>query len=98
MTTRKLILYGILAAIGVVILFSPISSRFPDGLEKLLAFDKSVQKKELKGNFNAIMPDYSMPGIKNRTVSLILSGVIGTILTLGAGMGMGFMIKIKRKT
>lgn len=68
---------GILITIGVV-LFSPLASTNPDGLERVaddLGFIKLAQDSPLN-----IFSDYLVPSIANAGFSTILAGVIGIII------------------
>lgn len=70
------IIFSIIAAVCLVVLFSPFASKHPDGLEKI-SRDKGFAEKTL---FTAGFPGYLFPGIKNKKISVMASGALGVII------------------
>ena len=78
---------GVALALGTFL--SPFASSSPDGLEKV-AHDKGfIEKSEGAPAWRfALMPDYAVPGVSNNAVATALSGLVGTRLVFGAGLGL----------
>lgn len=74
---RKFAILGLLISF-VLVLFSPLASSFPDGLERVSEnFNFAEMGKTL---VNSPIPDYSLPQIKSSSFSTILAGIIGTLI------------------
>jgi hypothetical protein len=84
-----------LAIAVVVALFSPLASSHPDGLERVAEDEQFAHKA--KDNPYEIIPDYSLPGVKNEDVATILSGIIGVAVVAAVGFGLAFGMKILSK-
>lgn len=67
-------------------LLSPLASKNPDGL------DRVAEDHGFAGRGRALvsspLPDYAVPGVAHESLSTALAGVLGTLLTLGAGWGL----------
>lgn len=75
---RRVVAYGLVASIGVVLLLAPFASAFPDGLEHVaerLGFGDGGGTP-----VPAPFPDYELPGLGSSALSTILAGVMGTVL------------------
>jgi len=92
----RIILIGLLIACLLTFL-SPFASKAPDGLEKVaekLGFiHKEAENPPLKSPF----PDYSIPAVKNESASTILAGFSGMIATFGVTMGLGYLLKRRKR-
>ena len=64
----------------------PFASSDPDGLERV-AEDLGVEETESQSR--GLMPDYTVPTVKNDYGSTLIAGVIGVFLVLGAGLVLG---------
>ena len=64
----------------------PFASSDPDGLERV-AEDLGVEETESQSG--GLMPDYTVPTVKNDYGSTLIAGVIGVFLVLGAGLVLG---------
>ncbi len=64
----------------------PFASSDPDGLERV-AEDLGVEETESQSG--GLMPDYTVPTVKNDYGSTLIAGVIGVFLVLGAGLMLG---------
>lgn len=91
----KLILYGSLVAFGLALLTSPFASPWPDGLERV-AEDKGFADRGYVQYFRAPIPDYLLPGVRNEKTATALAGGLGTAGMLGAGYGLGLVLKRKK--
>jgi cobalt/nickel transport protein len=88
------ILIGLGISLLLALFLSPYASTSPDGLEKV-AETKGFSEKGESRKFwkHALLPDYSIPWIKNEKVSTALSGLIGTLAIFFIALGIGRLIK-----
>ena len=89
-------IYGLLIAIALAVFLAPFASQSPDGLEKVAEDKGFLEKGEREPMIGAPLPDYSMPGVKHEGVSTALAGIVGTIITFAAALGIGYLIKKKK--
>lgn len=86
---------GVVAAIALALVISPLTSSSPDGLEKV-AEDKGFLKKGGQPVWtHAILPDYQLPSMGKK--SGLLAGIAGTLLAFGAAFGIAFALVKRRK-
>lgn len=90
---KRILIFGLLISIFLVLVISHFVSEFPDGLEKI-AFDKSFSHK-IEEKFKAPIPDYELQSISNKKISTSLAGLIGVFLTFIAIYGLGYFFKSK---
>jgi len=86
--TKLFIAAGLLVGLVLALLLSPLASSAPDGLEKVAAeerFDGTVRDHDLAGS---PLADYGVSGVDNGRLSTGLAGVIGVLLTFGAGIAL----------
>ena len=79
----------------VVVVFSPLASSSPDGLERV-AEDKGFMVMAGDAPFQ-IIADYVFPGIENEAVATIIAGIIGTILLFAMVYGLAWLLVSFRK-
>lgn len=91
---KKLLLLGLFIAIVIAVFVSPFASSNPDGLEKV-AENKNFLHNA-KNIFTAPIPDYSLPGINNKTIAGSLAGATGVVLVFALAYGIGFCLKNKK--
>ncbi len=92
---RYLIVGGLAVALGLATFVSPWASGSPDGLEKVSidqGFRETARDHDLSGSPVA---DYGVRGVENERVSTGLAGLIGTLVTFGAGMLVFGLVKVK---
>lgn len=70
-----------LAVCLLLVVFSPLASSSPDGLERV-AEDKGFISLAEEAPFQ-VMADYVFPGMENEAVATILAGLMGTLLLFG---------------
>jgi len=85
-----LLLAGIALAL-VVVLFSPLASGHPDGLERV-AEDKGFIEHAKDAPYE-ILPDYTIPGIEDERVTTILAGAVGVLVVAAFTYGVGLMLR-----
>ena len=93
---RLFVLAGVLVGLGLAILVSPFASGSPDGLEKVSeqqGFAKSAKDHGLAGGPFA---DYGVSGVSDDTVGTAVSGLVGTLVTLGLGVGVFATVGVVR--
>lgn len=88
--------YGALIAGFILALLSPLASSAPDGLERV-AEDKGFIDAA-RESWYELIPDYTMPGIGNKVLATVISGVLGTALLFGIGYGIAKALKAKGET
>lgn len=90
---KKFYIYGLIISI-ILVLFSPLASSFPDGLEKVSEIFNFSEKGVTL--INSPIPDYSLPVIQNETLSTIIAGLIGTLIVFVSLMILSKLIIKKR--
>lgn len=78
---------GLGIAALVVIILAPMASPDPDGLERI-AEDKGFLEQAQDALYN-ILPDYTIPGIDDPTVTTILAGLVGLAIVFLVMWGLG---------
>ena len=83
---------GLLLAVTLV-LFSPLASSHPDGLERV-AEDTGFLEDAEPSPYE-VLPDYTVPGVRNEAASTIAAGIIGTLLVFALGYGLSRAVRRK---
>ena len=86
-------LIGLLAC-WLVVIFSPLASSSPDGLETVAENEGFIGLAQ-KAPFQLIA-DYLFPGIENEAVATILAGLIGTLVLFGMVYGLAWLLKSRK--
>ena len=100
MDSSKIILFGLVVALGIALFLSPWASSFPDGLERVAADLGFIKKAEEPGATvwkRSPIPDYKIPGIQNESLATGLSGLAGTVAVAAAAWGLARLLR-KRGT
>lgn len=85
-----LLLAGVAIAL-VVVLFAPLASGHPDGLERV-AEDKGFIERAEDAPYE-ILPDYTIPGIEDERVTTILAGAVGVLIVAALTYGVGLVLR-----
>lgn len=85
---RALVLYGLLAALGVAIFVAPFACPWPDGLEAVAA-KLGFGHKAVRMAVSAIAPDYQLPGVHWAVGATALAGAAGTVVVFGLAWLLG---------
>ena len=85
---------GLTIALFLAII-SPLASTFPDGLEKV-SEDLGFIDRASEAAYG-LMPDYAFPGVENKAVATVLAGILGTLVMLGLGFGVAYVLKKKNE-
>ncbi len=89
-TRPGLIAAGLVLAL-IVVVFSPLASSHPDGLEKVAEDHDFIDAAE--GPVYEILPDYTIPAIDDATLTTILAGAVGVLMVAGIGYGVTRLVR-----
>lgn len=88
---------GLLIAAAVVVVLAPLASDDPDGLERV-ALDTGFAAQGTDPGFE-LLPGYSIPGLGDSPLSLVVAGLIGVALVFSATWLLGrFLARRARQT
>jgi len=88
MSSKRLLVIGLLASIVIAGFLSFYASSQPDGLEKVSA-DQGLDVTAVDSvNADSALADYGVAGVENERASAFLGGVIGVAITGLAGVGL----------
>ncbi len=93
---RLFVIGGLLVALGLAFFVSPLASSSPDGLEKVAqdqGFDSNAQDPALD---ESPLSGYGVEGVEDESLSKGLAGLIGVVITFGAGMILFGLIRLQR--
>ncbi len=93
---RLFIVAGLLVGLGLAIFVSPFASSSPDGLEKVASdegFDETARDSDVA---DSPLADYGVEGVDNERVGTGIAGLIGTLVTLGVGLGLFALLRTLR--
>jgi len=96
MGSTKIIVFGLVLALGIALFLSPWASSFPDGLERVakdLGFIKKAEESGATVWEKSPIPDYKMPGIQNESLATGLAGLVGTAAIAAAGWGLARLLR-----
>jgi cobalt/nickel transport system permease protein len=82
---------GIALALAV---FSPLASAHPDGLEWVA--EQNGFLEAARAPLYKVIPNYTFPGISNTALATIVAGLLGTLLVLGAVLGVAYLRRNKK--
>ena len=95
MTTKRLLVLGLLVSVLLAGVVSFYASSSPDGLEKVAEDIGFIETAEPHAIEDSPLADYGVSGVDDERLSVGLSGVIGVALTAVIAMG-GFMLLAKK--
>ena len=96
MGSTKIIVFGLVLALGIALFLSPWASSFPDGLERVakdLGFIKKAEESGVTVWEKSPIPDYKIPGIQNESLATGLAGLVGTTAIAAAGWGLARLLR-----
>jgi hypothetical protein len=85
---------GLAVAALVVVILAPLASADPDGLERVGTDQGWIERAE--GAAYEILPDYSVPGLEDATLSTIVSGLVGVALVFVVMIALGRVLRGRR--
>ena len=77
--------YGLPAALGIAIFVAPFACPWPDGLESVAA-RLGFEHKTIQPIFQALAPDYAVPGLHWAVGATALAGALGTLVVFGLAL------------
>ncbi|MCC7364230.1 MAG: PDGLE domain-containing protein [Dehalococcoidia bacterium] len=86
---------GLVIAAACVVILAPAASEDPDGLDRV-SEDKGFAQEGQDSGYE-ILPDYSIPGVDNEWVSVVLSGLVGVAIVFAVILVLGFLLQQTRK-
>ena len=93
MSSKKLLVVGLLVSIVIAGFLSFYASSQPDGLEKVTA-DQGLDVNAVdSANSDSALADYGVAGVENERASAFLGGLIGVAITGLAGAGLFFWLR-----
>lgn len=90
---RKEMLAGLLIVILLAVVLIPFASQSPDGLEKVAADQGFASKESESPAVSSPFADYRIPGIGNKTLSTVVSGITGALAMFCIGWGIASLLK-----
>lgn len=87
-STRTLVIGGVLVAIVCATVISQFAAEDPDGLERVAIEQGFAEQGEDHALESGIFSEYATEGIDNQTLSLAIAGASGTLITLLVGYGL----------
>ena len=85
---------GVAIAALVVVIFAPLASLDPDGLERVAADQGFIDRAS--NFFSGILSGYEIPGISDPAVSTIVSGLIGVAIIVVIMFALGRVLARRR--
>lgn len=85
---------GVAVAALVVVVFAPLASSDPDGLERVAEDQGFIDRAS--NFFSGILSGYAIPGISDPAVSTIVSGLIGVTIVLVVMLVLGRVLARRR--
>jgi ABC-type Fe3+ transport system permease subunit len=85
---------GVAIAALVVVIFAPLASLDPDGLERVAADQGFIDRAS--NFFSGILSGYEIPGISDPAVSTIVSGMIGVTIIVVIMFALGRVLARRR--
>jgi uncharacterized membrane protein len=96
---KKFLLVGLGLSLVIAFFLSPLASSLPDGLEKVLGKLLPGGPPEKGASpASAPLPDYVVPGVKNKWVSTALAGLLGTIVVFAVALLMAKALSRKKSS
>ena len=84
---------GLALALLVVFALAPNASAQPDGLERV-AEDHGFADRAQDAP-HSLLPDYTIPGVEDETLSTILAGVIGVAVVAAIALLAGWALRAR---
>jgi cobalt/nickel transport system permease protein len=98
MSSKKLVVIGVLVSLVIAGFLSFYASSQPDGLEKVSA-DQGLDVTVVdSANSDIVLADYGVAGVEDDRTSAFLGGVIGVAITGLAGFGLYIWVRNPQAT
>lgn len=92
---HRWVLVGLALTALVVVLLAPMASSAPDGLDRVSQDKEFVEKAD--DPWYQVLPNYSIPGIDNERLTVVLAGLAGAALVFLLPMGLGYLARRSRR-
>lgn len=93
---RLFVIGGMLVALGLAFFVSPLASSSPDGLQKVAQDQGFISNAQDHPLGDGPLADYGVDGVEDERLATGLAGLIGVVITFGAGMILFGLIRLKR--
>ena len=87
---------GLVVAGLVVVVLAPLASGDPDGLEWVAGEHGFIDTAQ--DAVYSFIPDYTVPGVDDPTLSTVLAGLIGVVVVFLLMVGLGYLLRRRRST
>jgi ABC-type Fe3+ transport system permease subunit len=91
---RRWWIAGLAIAALVVVVFAPLASSDPDGLERVATDNGFISQAQ--NVISGLLGGYEIPGVTNATASTILSGLLGVAIVVGIMVLLGRVLARRR--
>jgi hypothetical protein len=93
---RLFIAGGMLVAIGMAVFIGPFATGTPDGLKRV-AIDKGFSDSERDHDLGeSPVAGYEVKGVRDERIATAASGLIGVLVTFGAGVAVFAAVRALR--
>jgi hypothetical protein len=86
------VVYGILAALGIGLFVAPFACKWPDGLGRVAENGDFADRESKNRAVAAPLDGYQVPGVSNGALATGLAGGVGTLAVLALGVVMARVI------
>ena len=94
---RWFTILALAVAVGLASAASPYASSSPDGLAKVAADQRFLERGELHAvQEESPAPGYAVPGVDDPRVATGLAGFLGTLVVFGLGYGVAAVSRGRR--
>lgn len=87
---------GVLVALGLAAGLSPFASGSPDGLNKVAEDHGFIDQAKDHALTDSPVAGYAVKGVEDDKASKALSGLIGVLVTFGAGLLLFKALRVRR--
>jgi cobalt/nickel transport protein len=96
-SSRMLLVTGLIVALLVAGVVSISASGSPDGLERVAEDHGFSDRAEEHAASDSPLADYSTSGVADERASGALAGVVGTVVVLGLGSGLFLLLRRRER-
>ena len=96
-TTRMLLVTGLLLALLVAGVASFYASGSPDGLERVATDQGFIDREQEHAAGDGPLAGYATSGVDDERASGGIAGVVGTLVVLGAGSGLFLVLRRRER-
>ena len=88
---------GLLVALGLAVLVSPFADSDPDGLERVARTKGFAGSERAHALRESPVADYTVEGLADERIATAASGLLGVLLTFGAGVSVLALVRARRR-